>query len=110
MAIMRLESVPYGTIDSRYITSVDTVIQNLGADGFDVLVQVYHQGNPYFAGLHHVSPYSAVTVPVETHLAAFTLLLVTNINTYTTTAVTVYAKRYGELVAVYSQEDFYRLH
>lgn len=110
MSIMRLESVPYGTIDSRYITSVDTVVQNLGPDAFDVLMQVYHDNNPYYAVIHHVPPYGSVALPgMETHQVAFSILLVTNINSYTTTGVTVYAKLQGAVVAVFSQENFHRL-
>jgi hypothetical protein len=111
MSIMRLESVQGGIIDSRYITSLDAVIQNLGSVSFDIIVQTLHNGHGSFMVLHHVPPFGTVEVPgIETLQTDFSLLLVTNGNTYSTIAVTLYAKLNGGLVAIFSQEDFYRVH
>lgn len=111
MSILRLESTPGGTIDSRFITSVDTVIQNLGPESFDILMQVFKEGNPLATTLHHVPAFSSTALPwVETERTGFNLLLVTNINSYASTGITMNARLYGEVVAVYSQEHFQRVH
>lgn len=110
MSIMRLESVPYGQIDSRYIDAVDVVVHNAGTEGFDVLMQMFHQGSPFHMAIHNVPPYQAVALPtVATSQGGFSLLLVTNINTYAHTVITVYAKQNGVLIAVFNQDHFIRL-
>lgn len=110
MSIMRLESMASGKIDSNYITSLDLSVQNLGAKGFDFLLHVYYNGVAGYVALHNVPPYGSVWVPdIPTHQIPFSLLLITNINDYTTTGIITYAKLSGNVVAVYSQEDFVRL-
>jgi hypothetical protein len=77
----------------------------------DVLVQVLHGGGVFYVALHHVPLYGTVVLPnIATYQTPFSLLLVTNINSYSMTALTVYAKLNGCLVSSYSQEDFHRLH
>lgn len=110
MSIMRLETLAGGKIDSNYITSMDLSVQNLGAEGFDVLLHMYYNGAVGYVALHHVPAYGSVWIPdIPTNLIPFSMLLVTNINSYNTTGVITYAKLNGSVVAVYSQEDFIRM-
>lgn len=110
MSIMRLETMPGGKIDSNYISSVDLSVQNLGAEEFDFLLHMYYNGVIGYVALHHVPAYGSVWVPdIPANLTPFSMLLVTNINSYTTTGIVTYAKLNGNVVAVYSQEDFIRI-
>lgn len=110
MSIMRLETMAGGKIDPTYITSMDLSVQNLGPEEFDFLLHMYYNGAIGYVALHHVPAYGSVWVPdIPTNQIPFSMLLVTNINSYATTGIITYAKLQGNVVAVYSQEDFIRM-
>jgi hypothetical protein len=109
MSILRLEAAENSKIDSRYVEYVDLEVTNLGSEGFDFLVLVYAPYGPIFRGLHHVSPGSPVFIPqIVTAYNPFSFLVITNINTYSYTALTMRAYNYGTNVAIFTQEDAIR--
>jgi|GEM_PF-1852099 len=110
MSIFRLDAVEYGRIDARYIQSVDLTITNTGGEDFDVLIHGYHPHGVYYVGLVHAAAGATVTVPdITNQNITFSLLLVTNINYTYSTQITVHAKNQGQLVAVFSNSDFYAI-
>ncbi|NRF95269.1 hypothetical protein HQN89_30770 [Paenibacillus frigoriresistens] len=111
MSIFRLESFEYGPIDSRYIQSVDVIMQNLGPKTFDALIQGFHASDFFHLSLYALQnfpePGSTITINnILTHNIPFSLQIVTNTNTTAYTAITVYAKNNGVLVAMFSQNEF----
>lgn len=111
MSIMRLESMEYGRIDSRYIQTIDLTIQNLSDRVFDVLVQAHHPTGVFYVTLRSVPAFNAVNLTdLYTEQLPFSLLLVTNVNNLGATGILLQAKQAGSVVAVYTQEDFQRLH
>lgn len=106
MSILRLVAAEYSKIDSRYIEYVDLEVTNLGYEGFDFLVLVYAPDGPIFRGLHHVSPSTTIFIPqILTANIPFDLQIITNVNTYAYTGVTLRASNYGRNVAIFTQED-----
>lgn len=108
MSVFRLEAAPFSSIDARYIQSNDLYISNHGSEPFDVLVHgYYHDGSIFYVTLVHAAAGSTVSLPdIYNHYRAFSLLLVTNINTSLTTGLTLYAKDQGQLIAVFSNSHF----
>ncbi|GIO66192.1 hypothetical protein NYE48_21025 [Paenibacillus sp. FSL M7-1455] len=110
MSILRLEAAPFAPIDSTYIQSVDLEICNVGTEGFEMLVHGYGEQGLFYVQLIHVG--SGSTVPLYhmmTEHKPFQLVLVTNVNDYTHTAVTVRVRNQGNLVALFTQEDMFRM-
>ncbi|MCY9694367.1 hypothetical protein [Paenibacillus alginolyticus] len=115
MSIFRLDSNENHAINSKYIQTVDLTLQNLGNEEFDTLIQGMNPRGTTFIYLYHLhnasAPNSVITIPnIYTNYEPFSLLLVTNINTYTTTAITMHVRSNGNLVALFTQEDYLRIH
>lgn len=109
MSILRLEAAEYSKIDSRYIEYIDLKLINLGIEGFEFLILAYAPQGPIFRGLYHVSQGSDVFIPqIITSYNPFYLLIVTNINTYASTGLTMRAWNYRRNVAIFTQEDSVR--
>lgn len=110
MSILRLEAAPFAPIDSTYIQSVDLEIWNTGMEGFEMLVHGYSEQGLFYVQLIHVGPGSTVPLyQMMTEHKPFQLVLVTNVNDYSRTAVTVKVRNQGELVALFTQENMIRM-
>ncbi|WP_314003333.1 hypothetical protein [uncultured Paenibacillus sp.] len=111
MSILRLEAAPYTAIDSQYIQSVDLTVINIGSEAFDILAHGYNPYGVFHVALFHMAAGAVATIPdLMTHYTPFSLLLVTNINHYNTLGATVAAKNNGSLVALFTQDNFIRIH
>jgi len=109
MSILRLEAAPSAPIDSMYIQSVDLEIWNTGMEGFEMLVHGYGEQGLFYVHLTHVSPGAVVPLNhITTEHKPFQLVLVTNVNDYSHTAVTIKARDQGHLIALFTQEDMAR--
>ncbi|GIO33773.1 MULTISPECIES: hypothetical protein [Paenibacillus] len=109
MSILRLEAAPLTPIDSRYIQYVDLEILNTGMEGFEMLAHVYGEQGLQYIQLIHLNPGSAVPLHhMMTEHKPFQLVLVTNVNDFAHTAVTVRACNQGQLIAVFTQENMIR--
>lgn len=109
MSILRLESTENSKIDSRFIEYIDLEVTNLGHEGFEFLILVYGPQGPTFRGLHFVGPGKVVFIPqIVTAYTPFDFSIVTNINTYAYTGMTMRAWNYGRNVAIFTQEDAVR--
>lgn len=107
MSIFRMDAPECGSIDARYIQSVDLIIANVGAEEFDILMHGYHLDGVFYVGLNHVPAGGTVVIPnLMPHNRTFSLLLITNINYSGTTVITVQAKNQGQLVALFSNVHF----
>ena len=111
MSIFRLEGQVNAPVDSRYVSSLDITITNIGNRGFDILVHLLHQGELAYEMLNHVKEgYGTLSfTDLNTYNQPFSLLLVSNLNSFHTTGITVVAKQNQITVAIFSQEDFVRL-
>ncbi|GGA05489.1 hypothetical protein GCM10008018_59360 [Paenibacillus marchantiophytorum] len=115
MSIFRIDASESQAINSNYIQSIDITLQNLGHEEFDMLIQGTNPSGTTFTYLYHLNPVSAansvIHIPdIYTNYESFSLLLVTNINTYATTAVTLHMKSNGHVVAIFTQDNFVRIH
>lgn len=110
MSILRLNSVNHGAVDSRYIQAFDLELCNLGGEGFEMLVTVYTPSGLLYRGLYHLAQGVSVIIPrITTQFLPFQLIMVTNINKYDTTAVTMRAWNGGQPVAIFTQEEAVRI-
>ena len=111
MSIFRLEAAPYQPIDSRYVDTVDLLVNNIGGEPFDMLIHGYNPHGRFYVGQIGLAGGAVVTVPgIATLKMPFTLLLVTNYHTYHTTGIALTLKNGGETVALINQEHFTRMH
>lgn len=109
MSILRLEAAPFSPIDCRYIESCDIEVTNGGNEGFEMLVHGYGNQGLFYVQLIHVSPGSTVHLyHILTGYLPFQLVLVTNVNHYDHTWITVRVRDHGNLIALYTQEDTIR--
>ncbi|MWV46837.1 hypothetical protein GRF59_24820 [Paenibacillus sp. HJL G12] len=109
MSVLRLEAAPFAPIDCRYIESLDVEVTNGGSDGFEMLVHGYGNQGLFYVQLIHVSPGNSVSLhDIMTGYMPFQLVLVTNVNQYANTWVTVRVRDHGNLIALYTQEDTIR--
>ncbi|PZD93271.1 hypothetical protein DNH61_21735 [Paenibacillus sambharensis] len=111
MSVFRLEAAPYTKVDSRYIESVDLTVSNIGAEPYEMLIHGYKPEGVFHVGLIHVPVGAVMSIPgLMTQYSSFGLLLVTNYHTFHTTGITAHVKNHGAVVAVFTQEDFTRMH
>jgi len=111
MSILRLNSVEHGAIDSRFIQAFDLELCNLGSEGFEMLITVYTPQGLLYRGLYHLAQGVSVIIPrITTQFSPFQLIMVTNINKYDTTSVTVRAWNGVHPVAIFTQEEAVRFH
>lgn len=109
MSILRLEAAPFTPIDCRYIESVDVEVTNGGSNGFEMLVHAYGEQGLFYVQLIHVSSGAAVPLQnIVTGYMPFQLVLVSNVNEYAHTGVTLRMYNQGHLIALYTQEDTIR--
>lgn len=114
MSIFRLAANVDTPINSIYIQTCELVIQNLGGESFEILVQVSQNASPIHTSLHHVSPLyaggSVITVgDMHTGYSPFSFLIVTSLLYTSTTALTLYVKDKGNLIALFTQNDFIKV-
>ncbi|MEW9700276.1 hypothetical protein [Paenibacillus sp. SI8] len=114
MSIYQVVCSENEAINSRYIQSIDLTIQNLGHEEFDMLIKGLNSHGTAFIYLYHLNkssdPNSVITIPdIYTNYEPFTLQLVTNRDTRSTAAITMYVKSNGNLVALFTQEDFSKI-
>jgi hypothetical protein len=111
MSIFQLHSNVNYPIDSRFIHTCDLEIRNLNVQDMDILIQVNNDFGIFHLSLHHLSPYtqpgSTLVIPeIYTHYSPFSFLLITNLLTTSTTALTLFAKNNGNVIAIFTQNDF----
>ncbi|MFD0694179.1 hypothetical protein ACFQZT_08745 [Paenibacillus sp. GCM10027628] len=98
--------------DSRYIQAFDLRVENQGEDEFDILIQGESKAGANTLKLHHMYPASSgsnskvIVNEVPTNFGPFSLQLVTNINDASKTAVTLFAKNNGSVIAIFTQQHF----
>ncbi|WP_261304757.1 hypothetical protein [Paenibacillus andongensis] len=98
--------------DSRYIQAFDLTVENHGEEEFDILIQGESECGANTLMLYHMSAASKgigskVTVSeVPTNFGPFSLQLVSNINDASRTAVTLFAKQGGSVIAIFTQQHF----
>ncbi|CAM4251665.1 hypothetical protein [Paenibacillus tarimensis] len=111
MSVFRLEAAPNTKVDSRYIESVDLTITNIGSESFEMLIHGYKPEGVFHVGLIHVPVGAAISIPgLVTQYSPFSLLLVSNYHTFHTTGIAAHVKDQGAVVAVFTQDDFTRMH
>jgi hypothetical protein len=112
MSIFQLSSREGSAVDSRYIQTFDLSVENLGEEEFEILIQGENSSGVNLLALHHLSAASAgagsrlTFNEVPTNFAPFSLQLVSNINDASRTAVTLFAKNNGAVVAIITQQHF----
>ncbi|UKS27638.1 hypothetical protein LOZ80_01425 [Paenibacillus sp. HWE-109] len=111
MSIFQLHSKAGYPIDASYIQSCDLEIRNLHVHDLDILIQVNNDFGIFHYSLHNLSglnqPGSTLVIPeIYTHHAAFSFLLITNLLTTSTTALTLFAKNNGQVIAIFTQNEF----
>ncbi|AZN39628.1 hypothetical protein [Paenibacillus albus] len=110
MAIFQLAVAPGAKVDSRFVESVELTVMNESRRTFDILVQVSHNGAPFFESLQELPSGSGAYIPaVPTNYTPFNLLIVTNYFTYDTTTVTLIVRSKGLLLAIFTDKDFDRM-
>ncbi|WMT40188.1 hypothetical protein RE628_23380 [Paenibacillus sp. D2_2] len=110
MSILRLISDDYGVINSRFIQAFDLELCNLGNEGFEMLITVYTPQGLLYRGLYHLAQGVNVVIPrITTQFSPFQLIMVTNINQYDMTAVTLRAWNGANPVAIFTQEEAVRI-
>lgn len=112
MSVFRLEAGVHMPIDSRYVGAVELEIVNRGASEFNMWIQMHGSGGLMHEMLVGVpgGGRSKQLPPMGTFTQPFTLLLVSNANRYDTTELKLTARQNGELVALFTQEHFERVH
>jgi hypothetical protein len=99
-------------VDSRYIQAFDLMVENQGEEEFDILIQGESAHGANTLMLYHMSAASTrigskVTISeVPTNFGPFSLQLVSNINDASRTAVTLFAKHSGSIIAIFTQQHF----
>lgn len=111
MSIFQLHSNVNYPIDSRFIHTCDLEIRNLSVQDMDVLIQVNNDFGIFHLSMHHLNHYphpdSTLVIPdIFTQFSPFSFLLITNLLTTSTTALTLFAKNNGNIIAIFTQNDF----
>jgi hypothetical protein len=112
MSIFQLLSNEGGAVDCRYIQTIDLTVENLGEEEFEILIQGESRRGAHLLALHHLSAASSgdgtkiMFSEVPTNFGPFSLQLVSNINDASRTAVTLFAKNNGAVVAILTQQHF----
>ncbi|WP_342415306.1 hypothetical protein NST83_19190 [Paenibacillus sp. FSL R10-2782] len=111
MSVFQLVADANARIDSRYINSLDVVIQNPGSRVYEALMIGYCGDDKIHLSLNQIKTvplvYSTINInDVRTSYLPFRLEVITNINQPDSTAMVVYAKNEGNLVAVFTEQDF----
>ncbi|MNN84072.1 hypothetical protein D3C81_2011920 [compost metagenome] len=76
---------------------------------FDMLILGYAPEGLVYRGLYHADPGTAVGIPpIVTNYRSFEVHVITNINSFSGTGITMRAWNNGALAAVYTQEDAIR--
>lgn len=110
MSVFKLSTTQEVTIDSNAIDAFDLKIMNIGDSVFDVLVELKLADTLVFISLFQILPGTTWTKEdFPTGAGPFQLLIVTNRDTIHTTNLMVIAKKAGELVTVYTQEECERM-
>jgi len=110
MSILRLDSVDYGVVDSRFIQAFDLELCNLGQEGFEMLVTVLTPQGLLYRRLYHLAQGVNVVIPrITTQFSPFQLIMVTNSNKYDMTAVNLRAWNGTYPVAIFTQEQAIRI-
>ncbi|CAI6032166.1 hypothetical protein [Cohnella sp. JJ-181] len=112
MSVFKLEAGVYMPIDSRYVGMLEVDIVNRAAKELNVWIQMKGPGGIFSEMLVSVQGggSSKRLQDMHTNEQPFTLLMIANSKSYDEIGITVRAKRNGDLVAIFTQDHFDRIH
>ncbi|MFC3800632.1 hypothetical protein [Cohnella sp. GCM10012308] len=112
MSVFKMEAGALMPIDSRFVGMLEVDIVNRGAEEFNVWIQMSGPAGLVYEMLVsvHGGGRSKRLQDMHTYEQPFALLMITNTKTYDDIGISIQVKNAGNLVAVFNEAHFDRMH